>query len=330
MMNCGETQPTRPSLGSWLTYGLGTENQNLPGFVVLCPGKPVVGPQLWSNSFLPGIYQGTHINNAQHRPEDASSSDVNNRYLPPAAQREQLDLLQQMNEMHLDAARRRRPARGAHPVAGDGLPDAVRGAGRLRPRARRRRRRAKLYGNGAVRQRLPDRPAGWPSAACAWCRSTTATASRGTTTPTSSTTATTPSRRDQADRRPADGPEARGPARRHAGRLGRRVRPDADVAKGPKGRDHNNHGLHRCGWPAAASRAAWPTAPPTSSASRPSDKKVHVHDLHATILHLHGHRPREADLPLQRPRLPADRRVRRGGEGHPGVTTLRGCQRKHP
>ena len=52
-----------PSMGSWLTYGLGTENQNLPGFVVLCPGKPVVGPQLWSNSFLPGVYQGTHINN---------------------------------------------------------------------------------------------------------------------------------------------------------------------------------------------------------------------------------------------------------------------------
>lgn len=44
MMNSGTQQPTRPCLGSWLTYGLGTENQNLPGFVVLCPGKPVVGP----------------------------------------------------------------------------------------------------------------------------------------------------------------------------------------------------------------------------------------------------------------------------------------------
>ncbi len=42
MMNSGQIQPTRPSMGSWLTYGLGTENQNLPGFVVLCPGKPVV------------------------------------------------------------------------------------------------------------------------------------------------------------------------------------------------------------------------------------------------------------------------------------------------
>ena len=81
MMNSGNMQPIRPSLGSWLTYGLGTENQNLPGFVVLCPGKPVVGPQLWSNSFLPGIYQGTHINNTVDRPED----DHPRRQQPPPA-----------------------------------------------------------------------------------------------------------------------------------------------------------------------------------------------------------------------------------------------------
>ena len=61
LMTCGNTQAIRPSMGSWLTYGLGTENQNLPGFVVMCPGKPVVGPALWSNSFLPGVYQGCHI-----------------------------------------------------------------------------------------------------------------------------------------------------------------------------------------------------------------------------------------------------------------------------
>src|SRR5262249_52200520 len=70
MMTSGETQPTRPSMGSWLLYGLGTDNQNLPGFVVLCPGKPVVGPQLWGNSFLPGIYQGTHIHNGRIDPKN--------------------------------------------------------------------------------------------------------------------------------------------------------------------------------------------------------------------------------------------------------------------
>ncbi len=99
MMNSGETQPTRPSLGSWLTYGLGSENQNLPGFVVFCPGQPVVGPQLWSNSFLPGVYQGTHINNSNTDPKQLIQ-DIDNRNVPRAVERRQLDLLQQMNEEH--------------------------------------------------------------------------------------------------------------------------------------------------------------------------------------------------------------------------------------
>ena len=87
MMNSGNMQPIRPSLGSWLTYGLGTENQNLPGFVVLCPGKPVVGPQLWSNSFLPGIYQGTHINNTtiDPRPDHSRHPATATCPRPPSA-----------------------------------------------------------------------------------------------------------------------------------------------------------------------------------------------------------------------------------------------------
>ena len=80
IMNSGNSQPTRPSLGSWLSYGLGTENQNLPGYVVLCPGKPVVGPQLWGNSFLPGIYQGCHINNSNLNPQSVIQH-AHNSYL---------------------------------------------------------------------------------------------------------------------------------------------------------------------------------------------------------------------------------------------------------
>src|SRR5579872_7522355 len=87
MMNSGNMQPIRPSMGSWLTYALGSDNQNLPGYVVLCPGKPVVGPQLWSNSFLPGIYQGTHINNKNVDPKTIIR-DIDNRYLASYAQRE--------------------------------------------------------------------------------------------------------------------------------------------------------------------------------------------------------------------------------------------------
>jgi hypothetical protein len=98
LMNSGNVQPIRPSLGSWLTYGLGTENQNLPGFVVLCPGKPVVGPQLWSNSFLPAVYQGTHINNAKMDPKTVIRYLQNRR--PADEQRQQLDLLKAMNDLH--------------------------------------------------------------------------------------------------------------------------------------------------------------------------------------------------------------------------------------
>jgi hypothetical protein len=100
MMNSGNTQPTRPSLGSWLSYGLGTENQNLPSYVVLCPGKPVVGPQLWGNSFLPGIFQGCHINNGRIDPKSVIQH-VHNPHLPPEAQRRQLDLLQALNQRHV-------------------------------------------------------------------------------------------------------------------------------------------------------------------------------------------------------------------------------------
>lgn len=101
MMTSGETQPTRPSMGSWLLYGLGTENENLPGFVVLCPGKPVVGPALWGNRFLPGIYQGAQINNSKMDPQSVIS-DIKNSALTANAQRKQLDLLKRLNAVHLE------------------------------------------------------------------------------------------------------------------------------------------------------------------------------------------------------------------------------------
>jgi len=100
MMNSGDMQPVRPSMGSWLVYGLGTENQNLPGYVVMCPGIPTVGPQLWGNSFLPGIYQGAHINNSNVDPRRVLR-DLNNNYLGRASQREQMDLMRSLNELHM-------------------------------------------------------------------------------------------------------------------------------------------------------------------------------------------------------------------------------------
>ena len=105
MMNSGAQQPIRPCLGSWVTYGLGTENQNLPGFVVLCPGKPVVGPALWGNSFLPGVFQGTHINNSKIDPKNVIGH-INNKNLTSESQRRMLDLLQRVNKKHLEQRER--------------------------------------------------------------------------------------------------------------------------------------------------------------------------------------------------------------------------------
>ncbi|WP_051670009.1 DUF1501 domain-containing protein [Bryobacter aggregatus] len=99
MINCGAIQPGRPSLGSWLMYGLGTENQNLPGFVVLCPGVPVVGPPLWSSAFLPAVFQGTFLKNNKTDPFELIR-DIKPQ-AEPKAQRRQLDLLKRLNEEHL-------------------------------------------------------------------------------------------------------------------------------------------------------------------------------------------------------------------------------------
>ena len=76
MVNTGANQAGRPSMGAWLTYGLGTENKNLPGFVVLCPDIPTtVGPPLWSNGFLPAINQGTYISNKRVANADGAPMD---------------------------------------------------------------------------------------------------------------------------------------------------------------------------------------------------------------------------------------------------------------
>jgi len=94
-MNTGEQAFSRPCIGSWLLYGLGSENQNLPGFVVLSPSQPAQGAPLWSSSFLPAAYQGTLVSNLN----DPIANLKNMRFSQPM-QRKQLDLLAQLNQMH--------------------------------------------------------------------------------------------------------------------------------------------------------------------------------------------------------------------------------------
>jgi Protein of unknown function (DUF1501) len=102
MMNNGTIAPVRPSMGSWFLYGLGSDNENLPGYVVLCPGRPVRFSELWTNGFLPGQHQGTFINHSDLSPARMLPFLKNPRVDLPA-QRRQLDLLRTLNEDHLAA-----------------------------------------------------------------------------------------------------------------------------------------------------------------------------------------------------------------------------------
>ena len=99
LMNCGDERLSRPSYGAWITYGLGTENQNLPGYIAMCPGLPVADVSNWRAAFLPGVYQGTHINSKKTKPEELIENIINARISRPA-QRRQLDLLAEFNAEH--------------------------------------------------------------------------------------------------------------------------------------------------------------------------------------------------------------------------------------
>ncbi|WP_020468696.1 DUF1501 domain-containing protein [Zavarzinella formosa] len=107
-MNTGAVRLSRPSLGSWVTYGLGSENQNLPGFIALCPdGYPLNEAQNWQSAFLPPSYQGTFVN-SKHQEVDKLVENIKNSRVSSADQRAQLDLLARLNAAHQAA----RPAEG--------------------------------------------------------------------------------------------------------------------------------------------------------------------------------------------------------------------------
>lgn len=96
LMNCGDAIQSRPSLGSWITYGLGAENQNLPAFVAMCPrGLPVKEHENWQSGFLPAVYQGTYID-PQHTQIDKLIAHIRNTHASRADQRRQLDLLHEL------------------------------------------------------------------------------------------------------------------------------------------------------------------------------------------------------------------------------------------
>jgi hypothetical protein len=102
MMNTGQSRVGRPSMGSWITYGLGTENQNLPGYIVLSPAASGDGgSSRWGSAFLPAVYQGTFVSDRESDPQKQIQYLKNGR-LSPAEQRRQLDLLSDLNRDYME------------------------------------------------------------------------------------------------------------------------------------------------------------------------------------------------------------------------------------
>ncbi len=97
-MHTGSFKFARPSLGAWVSYGLGTENRNLPSFVVIAPRAPYAGTQTWGSDFLPGCHQGTHL-----VPGPVPVANVQPRVTSPSLQQLEMDLVAQANRTHLEA-----------------------------------------------------------------------------------------------------------------------------------------------------------------------------------------------------------------------------------
>lgn len=100
LMNCGDSVQARPSVGAWVLYGLGVENQNLPGFIAMCPGGfPIKDAENWQAGFLPGAYQGTFVD-PRHERLDQLIENIEHPHATTTAQRRQLDLVAALNDEH--------------------------------------------------------------------------------------------------------------------------------------------------------------------------------------------------------------------------------------
>ena len=157
-MNTGEQAFSRPSWGSWLLYGLGTENQNLPGYVVISPAQPAQGAPLWGSSFLPAAYQGTLVADLKN-----PINDLKNAQFSPKVQQRQLAVLKQLDELHLRNRRDENDLNARIASFELAFRMQAQSAGGVRHRRRiatnREALRYRRAGDGFVRQAMPDGPA---------------------------------------------------------------------------------------------------------------------------------------------------------------------------
>jgi hypothetical protein len=287
LMNCGEARLSRPSVGSWVTYGLGSENQNLPGFIAMCPGGyPIQESQNWQSAFLPGAYQGTFID-SQHTNVAKLIENIRNDSVPPGRQREQLDLLKALNERHRDE----RPGDGQLEARIQSFELAYRMQGEAAEAfdvSRETESTLRMYGPGVqgrqmlIARRLVERGVRfvqvWSGASQPWdnhdniaeahCR-----LAREADQPIGALL------EDLSQRGLLDDTLVL-----CSGEFGRT--PTMQLPAGT-GRDHNHHGFSL--WLAGGGvRGGHAYGATDEFGYRAVENPVHVHDLHATILHLLG------------------------------------------
>lgn len=285
LVNNGTMTPKVPSMGAWFTYGLGSENENLPGYVVLCPGRPVRFSILWNSAFLPAQHQGMYINHSKLEPGEMIPW-LKHPSQAPQSQRSQLDLLQAMNREHL------RSTTDADPAL-EGRIAAMETAYRMQfeamdafdlsrePTAIRERYGSGHFANGCLlARRLSERGVrfvqvyygnGQPWDTHRNHNKTTPTLARNIDAPVAAL---------------LDDLKVRGLLEETlvlwGGEFGR-----TPVSEGGDGRDHNPHGFLM--WMAGGGvRGGHVHGSSDDFGFRAMDQRMHVHDLHATLLHLLG------------------------------------------
>ena len=273
LMNCGDERLSRPSMGAWITYGLGTENQNLPGFIAMCPGLPVADVSNWRSAFLPGVYQGTYID-TRHSNVDELIENIRNTTVTQPDQRRQLDLLADLNRRHQRAPGRGRCPRGPHRQLRAGLSHADGGDRRLRRQPGAAIISTDAYGPGVqarqllIARRLIERGVRFVQLY------------HGDVQPWDSHDHIAENHRnlagqcDQAIAALLTDLKQRGLFDETlvlcGGEFGRTPAVEMVNWASPAWAATTTTGASPSGWPAAASRAARSTAPPTSSATKPS------------------------------------------------------------
>ena len=308
-MNTGSLQIPKPSLGSWVVYGLGTENQNMPGFITL-GGKPE-----WRQaSFLPGVYQGCNVNYSPKMDLEEVILNIKNQFSPPDRQRRQLDLVHRLNEMHAEALQKdaQLEARIESFEMAFKMQTEATDAFDIHKEPQETRDLVRQHRAWA---RSCSWPGGWSSAACASCRSRPAAGI--ITTNSTKTSPSAPAKSISPPRRCSRDLKQRGLLDNTlviwGGEFGRTVvqGPQRQRKPGPRSQWH---AASARGWPAAASRAARFTARRTNSAPAPWKTRCTstISTRRSCAARLRSH---QAHLPLQRPRFPPHGQFRQRRQG---------------